>query len=58
MSNLLTGFVDAGCDTTLCEILEKEKEPVSFQDYEGVVPEPQTRPIILPGGVDYGTMCN
>lgn len=49
MSNLLIGFVNAGNDATLCEILEKQKEPVSFQDYEGVVPEPETRPIILPG---------
>lgn len=49
MNNLLTGFVDCGTDATLCEILEKQKEPVSFQDYEGVVPEPRTRPIILPG---------
>ena len=30
MNNLLVGFVDAGSDTTLCEILNKEKEPVSF----------------------------
>lgn len=49
MNNLLVGFVDTGSDTTLCEILNKEKEPVSFQDYEGVVPEPNTKPIILPG---------
>jgi hypothetical protein len=49
MNNLLIGFVNAGNDATLCEILEKQKEPVSFQDYEGVVPEPETRPIILPG---------
>lgn len=57
MGNLLTGFVDAGCDSTLCEILDKQEEPVSFQDYEGNVPEPNTKPIILPSGVDYGTMC-
>lgn len=49
MNNLLTGFVNTGCDVTLCEILEHQEEPISFQDYEGIVPEPSTRPIIIPG---------
>lgn len=60
MSNLLVGFTDTGCDSTLCEILEKQKEPVSFQDYEGIVPEPNMRPIILPGlpGGDFYNTVN
>lgn len=49
MKNLLTGFVDSGCDAALCEVIEKQQQPVSFQDYEGIVPEPHTRPLILPG---------